>query len=231
MKFKLMWVAILAPLFLNAQKVKVVGSMSEMGKENFAPHIKLDTIANKKHLYGIGPYNRMLGEITIVDGKPFYSSVNEVGDAINAASWKIESPFFVSANVPKWKEIKVSVALNSEADIQKLITELAIKNGFDLNTPFSFRIKGHFDEIVTHVVMPRSNDIKGYVEGKKQADYTNIDQDGELIGFFSNKHQGVFTSKSSLVHVHFISDDYTFMGHLDKITQAKTSFSVFLPQK
>ncbi len=39
--------------------------MSEMGKENFAPHIKIDTISNKEHLFGMGPLGRMQGEITI----------------------------------------------------------------------------------------------------------------------------------------------------------------------
>ncbi len=219
------------PILSFSQTVKNIGSMTEMGKENFAPHIKLDTIANKKHLFGMGPYGKMQGEISIFDGKPYYSSVDEKGVGIVSANWGIESPFFVYANVEKWQSYTITVELNSLDAIQKAVAETAQKNGYDLKKPFPFRIVGTFQNMTTHIVMPRSEEIKGFQVDKKQADYELTNQNGEILGFYSEQHQGIYTPKNSFIHVHFISEDATTMGHLDKITQPKVEFRLLLPAK
>lgn len=217
--------------FANAQTVKNIGSMSDMGKENFAPHIKLDTISKKKHLFGMGPYGKMQGEISVFDGKPFYSSVDENGRGIVSANWEIESPFFVYANVENWNEYVVSTELNSLENIQKIVAETAQKQGYDLKKPFPFRIVATFQNMTTHIVMPRSAEIKGFQAGKKQADYVLENQEGELLGFYSENHRGIYTHKDSYIHVHFVSNDAATMGHLDKITQLKGDFRLLLPSK
>lgn len=204
--------------------------MSDMGKENFAPHIKLDTIANKKHLFGMGPYGRMQGEISVFDGKPFFSSVDENGKGIVSANWEIESPFFVYANVENWAEFEVSAEFNSLDDIQKVVTETAKSKGYDLKKPFPFRIKGVFDFMTTHIVMPRSEDIKGFQAEKKQADYILENKTGELLGFYSENHKGIYTHKDSYIHVHFLSEDAATMGHLDKIKIQKKTLKILLPK-
>lgn len=211
--------------------VKNIGSMTDMGKENFAPHIKLDTIKNKKHLFGMGPYGRMQGEISVFDGKPFYSSVDENGRGIVSANWEIESPFFVYANVENWNEYVVLTEFNSLENIQKMVAETAQKHGYDLKKPFPFRIVGTFQNMTTHIVMPRSAEIKGFQAEKKQADYVLENQQGELLGFYSENHQGIYTPKNSFVHIHFLSEDAATMGHLDKITQTKAEFRLLLPSK
>jgi acetolactate decarboxylase len=169
-----------------AQQVYYQGSMSGMDKDNFAPHIKIDTLTHKKHLFGMGPYGRMQGEITIFDGKPFYSSVDEKGRGMVSSNWEIESPFFVYANVENWAEYEVSAEFNTLEDIQKVVEETAQSKGYDLKKPFPFRIKGVFDIMTTHIVMPRSQEIKGYRSGKKQTDYILENQQREkLCGFVS----------------------------------------------
>jgi alpha-acetolactate decarboxylase/formylmethanofuran dehydrogenase subunit E len=227
----IVFMQISSTIFAQNNQVKNIGSMADMGKENFAPHIKLDTIFNKKHLYGMGPYGRMQGEISVFDGKPFYSSVDENGRGIVSANWEIESPFFVYANVENWNEYSISTAINSLDDIQKIVAETAQKNGYDSIKPFPFRIIGTFENMTTHIVMPRSAEIKGFQAGKKQADYVLSKQNGELLGFYSEQHLGVYTPKNSFIHVHFISEDAATMGHLDKITQAKAEFRLLLPAK
>lgn len=227
----IVFIQISSTIFAQNTQVKNIGSMADMGKENFAPHIKLDTISNKKHLYGMGPYGRMQGEISVFDGKPYYSSVDDSGRGIVAANWEIESPFFVYANVENWSEYSFSTAINSLDDIQKIVAETAQKNGYDLKKPFPFRIIGTYENMTTHIVIPRSAEIKGFQEGKKQADYLHYNQTGELLGFYSEQHQGVYTPKNSFVHIHFISEDAATMGHLDKITQSKAEFKLLLPSK
>lgn len=231
MKIFLLSAFLIAFNFSFAQKEFHQGSMSDMGKDNFYPHIKIDTISNRKHLFGMGPLGKMQGEITIFDGIPYQASVLNDGTGKVTKGWEIEAPFFVYSQVKQWKEIKIVATFNSQNDIQNTIEQHARHYGIDLNQAFPFRINGTFEKITTHIVMPRDENIKGYVVGKKQANYDLENQTGELLGFYSQKHQGIFTHKDSFVHVHFLSKDAQVMGHLDKITQKETSFSIYLPEK
>lgn len=177
----------------------------------------------------MGPYGRMQGEISVFEGKPFFSSVDDKGRGIVSANWEIESPFFVYANVENWAEFEISTEFNSLDEIQKVVAETAKSKGYDLKKPFPFRIKGIFDHMTTHIVMPRSEGIKGFQAGKKQADYALENQKGELLGFYSENHQGIFTPKNSTIHVHFLSDDAATMGHLDKIEVQKKTLRILFP--
>ncbi len=210
-------------------RVYHVGAMSAMGQDNFAPHIALDTIKNKTHLYALGPLGRMQGEITVVDGVPLNVVVDANGDAVVSANWNVESPFFVNSQVQNWQTSTINTTHESIADLQGSIEEIATKNGVSLTTPFAFKITGRFNKLTIHAVMPRSSDVPGYQAGKNQANYELADQEGELIGFYSQESQGIYTPKNSFVHIHFVSSDRTKMGHLDKISVTDTDLLVSLP--
>ncbi len=212
-------------------KVYTVGAMNEMGKTNFKTQVWLDTIPDKSHLFGMGPYDRMKGEIMVFDGKPFYASAFEQGKAVVGQSWDIRSPFFVYANVSEWKTFELSGDISSVEDIQNKVAAIARKNGYELKEPFPFKIIGNFDDITTHIVTPRSADVEGYRADIKQQLFTFDNSTGSLLGFYSEKHQGIFTSSKSYIHVHFLSDDQTFMGHLDKIDTKVKSLTLYLPVK
>jgi acetolactate decarboxylase len=235
MKSLLVFWAVFAVLTtsLSAQMpiVRFVGSMSEMGALNFAPHIQLDTITDKAHLFGIGPLGRMQGEITILDGKPLGASVGSDGNGIVRVGWKMEAPFFVFAQVEQWQTFRFDIDTRNLNDIQKAVADIAVKNGYDISVPFPFRLVGKIAELTTHIVMPRSEEIQGFQPNKKQADFMSRNQEGELVGFYSERHQGVYTSKDSFIHVHFVSQDHTIMGHVDKIQTDKASLTLYLPKK
>lgn len=218
----------------NAQqsgKVYTVGAMNEMGKTNFKTNIWLDTIPDKSHLFGMGPYDSMKGEIMVFDGKPFYVSAFEEGKAVVGQSWDIRSPFFVYSNVAEWKAFELSGNITSVQDIQNKVAAIAQKNGYELKEPFPFKIIGNFDAITTHIVTPRSADVEGYRADVKQQLFTFDNSMGSLLGFYSEKHQGIFTSSKSYIHVHYLSEDQTFMGHLDKINTDDKSLTLYLPEK
>lgn len=210
--------------------VFTVGSMQDMGKNDFAPHIQLDTISQKSHLYAMGPYGKMQGEITVFDGKPFFVTAYEAKKAMVSLNWQIKSPFFVSANVAAWQVFDIQTPITDMMSLQKTVADIAQKNGYDVKTPFPFRIKGNFDTLTTHIVTPRSADVQGFRANVKQEDFTEINQNGELLGFYSESHQGIFTGKNSFIHVHYLSDDLTMMGHLDKVFIGQ-KVQLFLPLK
>ncbi|MDZ7879793.1 MAG: acetolactate decarboxylase [Saprospiraceae bacterium] len=220
---------------IKAQKttpsVKTVGSMQDMGKDNFAPHIQLDTIAEKAHLFAMGPYGKMQGEITVFDGKPFFATAYEAKQAVVSQKWQMGSPFFVSANVENWQVFDISTPIKDMVSLQKTVADIAQKNGYDVKTAFPFRIKGNFDTMTTHIVTPRSAEVQGFRANVKQEDFTKNNQSGELLGFYSENHQGIFTGKNSFIHVHYLSDDLTMMAHLDKISVAQKSLKLYLPSQ
>lgn len=229
MKSYLVSIALL--LFSEAVQAQVAhrGSMSEMGKENFKATILLDTLPERKNLFGIGPYGKMQGEITVLNGKPYLSAVQADGTAIVSKNWKAEAPFFVYANVDRWKSYPVNTEIKNISDLQRVIEDLASQNGYALSTPFPFRISGTFTELTTHVVTPRSADIAGYKAGRNQENYSVSKEKGELLGFYSQQHQGIYTHKDSYIHVHFINNKRTVMGHVDKIAVAKSKLIVMFP--
>src|SRR5690554_7935658 len=76
--------ALILNLHTNAQtkidSVKVSGAMSNvMKKGQLQGTILLDTIQNKKNLYGLGPKEYLKGELLVIDGKSYVSSVKNDG--------------------------------------------------------------------------------------------------------------------------------------------------------
>lgn len=182
-------------------------------------------------LFRNGPLGRMQGEITVLNGKPFGASVNEKGEGVVQENWKIEAPFFVYANVQKWKSYKFNVEVKNLDDLQKAIAQISQQNGYDLQQSFPFRLVGNIAQLTTHIVMPRSPEIVGYQPNKNQANYDLSNQKGELLGFYSEKNQGIYTPKNSYIHVHFVSKDQKIMGHIDKIQTESGELKLYLPIK
>ena len=189
-----------------------VGSMSEMADSNFKGTVYLDTLSEKNNLYGLGPYGPMRGEITIMNGIPMNSSVQPDGSHLVTQTWKTDSPFFVYTNVSRWKSVRFSGQLNSLKSIEKAVETFAVKKGIQ---SFAFMVEGNFDQLELHVVMPRSKDVQGYVEGRTSAKYSYENIEGTLVGFYSTDGYGIYTPKSSPLHIHFVSKDHTIMGHLN----------------
>ena len=62
--------------FSQASRVYITGAMKNiMWKGQLEGMINLDTIADKEHLYGLGPLEGLRGEILIIDGTAYISTV------------------------------------------------------------------------------------------------------------------------------------------------------------
>jgi formylmethanofuran dehydrogenase subunit E len=214
----------------NTPTVHTKGAMNDMGA-NFDLKIWLDTLSNKSNLYAMGPYDKMKGEITVFDGKPFFASAFEEGKATISQSWDIRSPFFVYSNVKEWEAFDFNEPISGVQGIQEIVADIAKSKGYDTGEPFAFRIAGQFDSLTCHIVTPRNSEIEGYRPNVNSQNFTIPSVNGELLGFYSEKHQGVFTGSKSFVHVHFLKDDQTFMGHVDKIISENNSLKLYLPKR
>lgn len=89
----------------TTNEVKIVGQMkSVMWKGQLHGTINLDTIAGKTNLYGLGPVEYLAGEILIIDGKSYKSTVTSDTTMKVEETYDIKAPFFGYAIISKWAE-------------------------------------------------------------------------------------------------------------------------------
>ena len=229
-RITLIFVMSLTHLILFGQ-VFSIGSMSDMGKNFFQPVVSADTLLQESGLFGLGPYGLMQGELTIVNGRPLVGKSAEDGRLTVIVDPRAKAPFFVYSYVNEWHSNELVVEADNANDIQTAIEMYAIENDVSLDEPFPFRIKGIIDSIEIHVVLPRSSEVPGYIEGKKSQKYQFQNVAGEIVGFYSQSGQGIYTHKDSYVHLHFIDDGQKIVGHIDDLKIQSKKMNLLLPNQ
>ncbi len=116
-------------------KVKVAGEMRRiMQAGELTSVIKLDTIKNKQHLFGLGPAALLKGEIITIDGVSFLSEI--VGEKIvNTKRANAEAAMFVYADIEKWETRLLSEDVNDMQSLERLIVRIAEEKGLDMKQP------------------------------------------------------------------------------------------------
>jgi len=211
--------------------IKSAGAMSEMGKTGFAPNISLDTLQKYPRVFGLGPLGKMQGEITFVDGVPYSGFADLDGNAFIQKNWDVHAPFFVYGEVEAWEAFLLSGELEDLLALDNLIEDIAGKNGYNLSQPLFFKIEGTFDEMVTHIVTPRSPDVEGFKSGRNQENYEHSNEKGELIAVYSQEGRRIYTHHDTNVHAHFINAEKTFTGHIDKLKTKLNGSTLYLPKQ
>ena len=104
--------------------VKVVGAMKNvMWKGELEGSILLDTITNKKGLYGLGPESYLTGELLIVNGTSYLSKVSSDTTMTVTPTYDVSAPFFVYTNVTDWYEINLPASVKTIKDIEDFVSE------------------------------------------------------------------------------------------------------------
>lgn len=197
-----------------------------MWKGELNGKIKLDTIKNTKGLYGLGPMAFLEGEILINNGITYVSRVLSDSTMLVEPTTKAEAPFFVYANVNNWEKISVPKSVKHIKDLE-LFIDTKTK---DRKRPFAFKLKSAIKNSIIHVQnLPKNTEVASPDEAHQgQVNFNLINEEVDIIGFFSTEHQGVFTHHDSFLHMHLITRDKTKMGHLDKVTF--NDVTLFLPK-
>lgn len=196
--------------------VKVVGAMKNvMWKGELEGKINLDTIANKKGLYGIGPESFLKGELLINNGVSYISKVTSDSTMVVEKKFDVSAPFFVYANVNEWNEEKLPKTVKTISDLEKFIDQKTAKN----KRPFAFKLMGSVSKAVIHIQnLPEGTEVTSPDDAHKgQVKYDLANENCEIIGFFSTEHKGIFTHHDSFLHMHLITRDQSKMGHLDEV--------------
>ena len=197
--------------FIGAQRETIVN-----GK--LAAALDLKTLAERPHLYGVGPIEQLRGEVTIVDSRPALARVGADGAVKVAQSFDAGAPFLVWAEVPRWVEHPIPAEIRSYDDLERFVPQAAEAAGLDAEQPFPFRVTGREDLIEFHI-LNRIGDAPHNMETHKkiQTRFELERVEATIVGFHSTRHRGVFTPGDSNIHIHFQTPDNRQSGHIQKL--------------
>jgi acetolactate decarboxylase len=208
--------------------VTIVGAMKNvMWKGQLYGNINLDTIANKGDLYGLGPVEYLAGEILIIDGKSYKSTVTSDTTMKVVETYDIKAPFFSYANISKWTEQTLPDSIQTIQHLEIYLGKLT-KN---LPRPFMFKLIGAVEQATIHIVnLPKGSKVSSPDEAHQgQKNYKLKNEQCEIIGFFSTEHKAIFTHHDTYLHMHLMTTDRQKMGHLDDVFFKKGTLKLYLP--
>jgi acetolactate decarboxylase len=214
----------------NDQSVKITGAMRNvMWQGQLGGVIDIDTISVKDHLYGLGPVEYLTGEILIADGKAYKSVVTGDSTMQVEETFNIRSPFFVYANVNRWRELAMPDSIQTLEQLETFIHSATKRN----SAAFAFRLTGEAESASIHIVnLPKGSKVSSPEDAHLGlVDYQLKNEQVTLIGFFSTQHKGIFTHHDRFVHIHLLAAGNSKMGHLEEIILRKGSAKLYLPEE
>ena len=189
--------------------------------------ISLDTISNKKNVYGLGPVEYLSGEILIMDGKSYVSTVTSDTTMKVEETFHVKAPFFGYTTVLKWSEQALPDSIQTMLQLEQFLHIATPKSP----RPFFFKLTGTVEQATIHVMnFPKGTKVSSPEEAHQgQVNFEIKNEQSDLVGFFSTAHQSIFTHHDTYIHVHLITADRQKMGHLDKVIFKKGTMKLFLP--
>ncbi len=202
----------------KSYEVKWVGEMRRvmmLGEDKGI--ISLDSLKDKTHLYALGPVEGLNGEITVLDSEPFIATIRDDKPHVEQ-TFHVHAALLVYVQVAKWTAVALPARVQSLDDLDKFVDASARDAGVDITAPVPFRVTAMAQEIQMHIVNRQGRDAKGHqahaaIEVKIPLTHASV----ELIGFWSDRHAGVFTHMGSSVHVHGRTLDNKVSGHVDSL--------------
>jgi len=187
-----------------------------MWKGELFGKINLDTIRNKHHLFGFGPMAYLRGEILILDGVPYQSTVNDKQEILVEQADNILAPFFAYANIQNWNSISLPDQLRNLNDLEYFLDSICS----DREMPFFFKLSGRIDSAHIHVVhLPEGSSVRSPEDAHQNIVHCRMgSSEVHIIGFYSRNHQTIFTHHDTNMHLHLITCDLKKMGHLESVT-------------
>jgi acetolactate decarboxylase len=195
--------------WLGSQGVFIAGGAPEV--------FSLDRFAGLKGLYAVGPLEDGHGEVSIFDGVPLISKV-ENGVVHVHENFRYSAGFLVYSTIQHWSSAAILRAGTNENDLCDQLTLLAVSHGLATDAPFPFLIQGRIERVTYHVL---SNCTEGKyspeLHEKAKFRFEIAQEPVEIIGFYSRCHRGIFTPPDSDVHMHVRTLDNRLAGHVEKI--------------
>lgn len=162
--------------------------------------------------FGIGTYNRVDGEMIVVDGVAY--QVKATG-AIAKVGPELKTPFAVITDFKPQRVINASSSTGLKSLEERLDAEISNKNLF-----YAIRVEGNFTTMRTRAIPPQDKPYKPLAEASKSQTVFNFaNVHGTLIGFRSPSFSKGFNVPG--YHWHFLGDDLKSGGHVLDLTMEK----------
>ncbi len=214
-----------------AYQVEWKGLLRDTHAGDVSGKVSLAELPRSPRLYAVGPAADLSGEVTVVDGRLHLARV-EHGAVKTSTDYQGQASFLVWATVPAWQDaVRLGTAASSQADLEKLVEAKARSAGMDPDSPFPFLLRGTVKKVDYHVLKP-TEARGGHAASPGHADSAlNLQANGErvtIIGFYSKKHEGVFTHRGSYAHLHVLLPNGD-SGHIDEL-QVGPDVELLLPR-
>jgi len=224
----LLWISFPSMAQQAAGTVNIIGQMKNvMWKGELLGNIHIDTITVKTNLYGLGPVEYLKGEILIMDGVSYQSTV--VNDTMMNVeeTFDIKAPFFSYAHIARWSRQPLPGDILTMQQLEIYLDSITRS----APRPFLFKLTGIGEQAAIHIVnLPAGTRVRSPAEAHTgQKTYELKNEASEILGFFSTVHQAVFTHHDSFLHMHLITADRQQMGHLDQALFKKGTMTLYLP--
>lgn len=153
----------------------------------------------------------------IWDGMALVSRVED-GAVATSTDFKGGAAFLVYAQVRDWQSVEIPADLEGSQELELFIRRAAADAGVDVSRPFPFLISGTPELVKFHVVdkkddLPHSPEEHERIKVPFELGDTMV----EIVGFYSETHQGIFTHHDSNVHMHVRTLDNRTAGHVDEL--------------
>ncbi len=204
------------------EEVQTFGALRAMFHDDqTGPMVNLGQLLPAADLYGVGALADLAGEVTIVGGKAYLSYPEGDSARTETVSTSEEAAtLLVVTRVPGWRRIVTKAPIRYD-EIDEKIGELAAAAGMDVDRRLPFLLEGEFEDLQWHVIDGRRLAAGGTSHEDHLGSAVKLKRDrasATLIGFYSNKDQGVFTHMGSVTHIHCVLEDPISAGHVDHVT-------------
>ena len=200
-------------------EVEYYGALKNMmHKGDISSKVALKEFENTAHLYAIGAFENLKGEIQIFDGEPFNTFVKD--SALNFDNgFTKNATLLVYAEVSEWQDIEIPSSIITYEELEAFVGEMAKKNKIDTDKPFPFLIEGTLNTFDWHVINWKDGDTEHshekHIQSGLHGTITNSAVD--LLGFYSNAHHAIFTHHTTNMHIHVKTKDNKIAGHVDAL--------------
>jgi hypothetical protein len=184
--------------------------------------VGLESLLPDPDLYAIGALAGLAGEVTVIAGRAYLAFPETANEARTEMSLEsdADAALLVAAAVPGWQSLVIDHPIPFE-QLDDEIGKLAVAAGLSVEGRLPFLLEGTFDDLQWHVI-----------DGRRLAEGESSHQDHQsasvrasrdrasatLIGFYSQRDQGVFTHMGSKTHLHCVLEEPLSSGHVDHVS-------------
>jgi hypothetical protein len=197
--------------------VQWVGAQRDVLRGDLGGHAVLPSLSGLENLYALGQAEGLKGEVSVFDSEPSISRIIN-GKPQVYRGFNVKACFLVYAQVAAWRSVTIQSEIADAETLESCILNLASEFHIDVSHPFPFLINATPVRATFHVLDKRDGfPHNPELHEKAKVRFALERQTVEVIGFYSNRHRGIFTPGDANVHMHIKSADGRMSGHLENI--------------